>query len=304
LQDLYAIIAENRILTSDVLMRDALDEALAVIAGREIEKDAQQVSAYLNEYRNTLNDRCILLNLHADNLSFEALPVSLINRSLSDKSVHVDMMNLHCQLACVQNLEFCGKMDDNAQITRSIKPNKVGDPSIMFNPNMMTSAASTTPDVIFGSTGVSSPVINVWSMASSTVTQFPINMQFSIPGDLKTQKAMSLELHFLVKKQAGSNGNARIQVNAEYMPQNGEFDIFNGAPTFTYTTDSGNFLITEPSSTSNVEHVYVIIPIEKQNIYNYNFALLSVSRIAPTSGTEYNQDIYLAAAAFIYTQKT
>lgn len=304
LQELYAIISENRMLTCDVLMRNAVDEALAVIAKKGIEKDPQQVSAYLKEYRNALNDRCLLLNLHTDKLSPEALPISLIARSLDNKLAHVDMMNLHCQLASVQNVELCGNMDDNAQVTRSIKSNKVGDPGMVFNSNMMTSAASITPNVIFGATGVSSPVINVWSMSPSAVTQFPVNMQFLIPGDLKTQKAMSLELHFLVKKQAGANGNARIQVNAEYMRQHGEFDIFNESPSFTYTTASNNFLITEPSSTNNVEHVYVIVPIEKQNICNHNFALLSVSRIAPTSGVEYSQDIYLAAAAFIYTKKT
>lgn len=307
LQEVCHLISENRMLTSDDLMRNAVNEAITVLESKTALRNRNQdkaISSYLKEYLNHLNDRTILLNVQGNENCVMSWPASLVARSLKS-AIDVDMMYLSNELATLRNISLCGNVniDFDTYFLKSIKENEKKDPSIAFTPNMMTNAGSNFPNVVFAATGVSSPVINAWSMAPSSSVQSPINMQFAIPGNLRTEKAMSVELHFLIKNQPALDGNARIRVNAKYMQQDGEFNIFDSSPTFTHTTDSDDFLITEPSSTSSVEHVYVIIPIEKSDIENYDFALLSVSRIAPTEGVEYSQDIYLAAAAFRYTKK-
>lgn len=307
LQELYAVINANRAFTSASLVRKAVNEALNVLKNkgqvRSVGNNA--IEAYLTQYLISLDDKSVVLNLEGDEASVKSWPISTVARCLKN-SINMDMIHLSSELRGLKNISLCGNADidfDDA-IDRSIKENKKSDPSIAFTPSMMTNAASNFPNVLFAGTGVSSPVINAWAMTPSSSTQLPINMQFGIPGDLKTEKAMSVELHFLVTKESVLNGNARIRIDAKYMQQDGDFNIYDASPSFTYTTDSGDFFIAEPTSSNDVKHVYVIIPIEKSGIENYDFAFLSISRIAPTVGPEYSEDIYLAAAAFRYTHKT
>lgn len=185
-------------------------------------------------------------------------------------------------------------------LIRSAKPTKLTDPSLIFNATMLTSGSMSSPNIVFG-TGIGSPVIDAWSMHSSIVLQLPINMQFSIPSDFKTEKPVSVELHFLVRKQSLENGNARIRINALYAHNESEFFVSNEM-TFTHTNDSDDFEIVEPTESNELRHIFIDVPLEKSEIDRSDLALISFTRIEPED-TEYMGDIYLVAAVFRYTQK-
>lgn len=164
----------------------------------------------------------------------------------------------------------------------------------------MTNSQISAPDIIFG-TGVTTSSINAWSILPSTMTQSPINMQFPIPRKLNKNKPLSLDLYFLVSNHAAAAGKARIMVNVEYLDQNASFDVSNNA-TFSYSAQSKNFTVAEPVA-GNLTMICINVPLETTGLRKSMFALLSVTRMAPTSGTEYAEDIYLSAANFRYVTK-
>jgi hypothetical protein len=310
-EELYAMIRENRVLASDDMVRKAVVEALDVLRSNKnekVQKQSKAIKKYLEHYLHSLDNTFVLLSLSGSESQRTSWPMPLIARSLHGSLRDLDMICLSSELTAVQSMELCGNADMNFSPSlerwffmfgNNPKLNDADDPSIGFNANMMTNSVYTMPNTIFG-TGVSAPIINAWAMSTSNLVQSPINMQFAVPGNFAHKKPVSLELHFLVTQQSG-NGNAAIKVNAKYMKNHSEFDIFDAAPVFTSTNVSNDFAVTEPSSSHNVEHIVVTVPLDSSGIFAHNFALLSLTRVAPTSGVEYPADIYLAAASFIYT---
>ncbi len=317
LQELHAMIKENRILASDNMTRMAVKEAFNVIEAHKNDfRDNKQHAAikkYLKEYVKSLDNASILLAIQGEGSRFASWPISFVARSLPGYSVDRDMMHLSSELASTNNIQLCGNVaahsplynDLNtrilANVLKNFQVNSSKDPSIIISSTMMTNSLSNNPNVIFG-TGVSSPIINTWSMAPSTSVQSPINMQFSIPADLKIEEEISLELHFLVKQQLAPAGKVCIRVDAKYMHNNADFDILASDPIFNYTNNSSNFKITEPSSADSLKHVSIVIPLQYAVIKNLDLAFLSLTRIAPVASAEYEQDIYLASAVFRYTR--
>ena len=302
LAELYSIVQENRIVVSDKLIRKGLEEALSFFTdNKKILRNNNQnraIQEYIKRYLNNLDDSCVVLALNGAENQHISLPISSVVQSLPQAFNEIDLMCLSSMLT-TKGLSLHGYPvnDTSDSLTRAPKPNKSTDPGIVFNSNMMTNVLYSTPNVIFG-TGVSSPVINAWSMVPSAMIQSPINIQLPIPGDLKEKKSISLELHFLVTKQFAS-GKARIRVKAAYMDQSEEFNIL--APVFSNITDSDSFTISEPSSVNNLKHLIVTISLKSSDVDKADLALLSLTRIAPSSGSEYAKDIYLAAAIFRYT---
>ncbi|HLC07502.1 MAG TPA: hypothetical protein VJJ26_04950 [Candidatus Babeliales bacterium] len=313
LEDLYSVIRENRILTSDKMVRKAVEEAMAVVQkdGNIFRHSAQKdaVTCYLHQYVASLENESMLLATES-NARFASWPVSLVTRCLSDDSIAADMLYLSSELTYNQNVVLCGngKIDFASEYlpskfaARDAQSTRVSPANIVFNANMMTNSLLSSPSMIFG-TGVSSPSINAWIMSQSSLVQSPINVQFAVPTNYKRNKPVSLELHFLVKQQSVPNGNARIRVNAEYIKAGDDFNISDPVPTFTQTIDSDNFTVTQPSGLNDVRYLMVKIPLDKSVIAKHKFALYSLTRIAPTVGLEYTGDIYLAAATFRYYSK-
>ena len=315
IHEVRAMLEQGRVLASSQLMRKAIEECFEVLQNSsytaEITRSGLR-SAYnncLKAYLNNLNEHAIVLHTEGKKEQLKAFSPSLVAAAI-DRQLDNDAVVLSNMLTPERNLDLCAfkELDDqhatsamrNMDIDKSIKETSLADPSFPFTANMLTSTAGFMPNIIFG-TGVAMPTINAWVMAPSSSIQTPINMQFGIPGDLRTQKAMSIDMHFLVSKQDFASGNVRIRVNALYVQNYNEFNMPETVQ-WTYTTDSDDFEIIEPTSSDKLVHVYVNVPIEKQNIYNYDFALLSLSRVAPDGG-EYAGDIYLATSIFRYTPK-
>lgn len=197
-------------------------------------------------------------------------------------------------------LSYGEGFDFSEDVVRRPKPTKLTDPNLIFNANMLTSGSVSSPNIIFAN-GVNAPIMNAWSMPTSTMSQRPVNMQFSIPSDLKTEKPISVELHFLIRRQSMANGNARIQVNSLYVHNIATFPAPSSL-NYTHTNNSDDFAIIEPSQSDEFTHIFIDVPLDKSEIDRSDFALISFTRIAPED-EEYMGDIYLVAAVFRYTQK-
>ena len=306
MQDLYSIISENRIVSSETIMRQAIQNTLAQLKkDKNSFKDSNQrteIKKYLKGYLRSLRHKHVLLVPYSDTAQAMSWPSSSLMRSLKNSTNSFDIIQLSNELKSSKNITLCGDINDRNKIqtTDKKRDKNPADPDVIFNANMMTNILSTTPTIVFG-TGVASPIINAWIMTPSTITQYPVNIEFGIPSDLQKKKPISLELHFLVKQQPSPTGKARIQVNAKYMHQSSTFDILSATPSFTHTDFSDDFTVSEPSSTDTVKHISVKIPLKNSSIKHGDLAFLSLTRVAPESGTEYNNDIYLAAATFHYT---
>jgi len=183
----------------------------------------------------------------------------------------------------------------------------VNDPELSFSPNVMISPLAASPDKIFGSvygtgaTGVYTPVINAWSMHPSTESQNPISAQFSIPIDINFNLPTRVDLHFLIDAQAAS-GSARIQLNANYVTPGNEFGAQTPATGFSQVLESSDFTIVEPVGINNLVYVITSITLDTTLMNGTDWAYLSVTRIAPEVGPEYDADIYLAVVSFIYNE--
>jgi hypothetical protein len=127
----------------------------------------------------------------------------------------------------------------------------------------------------------------------------PLEMQFIIPDDFARHKPISLELGLLVPSNGFSNGYANFQVQAKYLHPKHSFNAED--VNWTHTNTSGNVKITEASTDGNVKYMLVRIPLKRSHIRGGYFALLSISRIAPTdSKSEYVGDIDVVSAVFKY----
>lgn len=299
-KELYSMLSENRIIASDRLVRAVVNEAYGMMkdtnrAHNEWRSDAR---ACLQEYMRYLSDRSILLALKGDNDRIASFPNSLVARALEINARSRDMIYLSNELTWRDNLDMCADGEYAFERKYARTPTAIAptSPSMVFNPNMLTSIISPTPNVIFG-TGVSSPIINAWAMSPSSSVQSPINMQFSIPGSAKVEKGISLEMHLLMKKQDFVSGNVKIRINALYAQNSAEIAI--DPMNFTYTNESPSFLVYESTDANSLVHMAIDIPIEKSGIDKMDFALISLTRVAPT-GDEYQGDIYLASASFRY----
>lgn len=288
LAELYAAIRENRMLTSDAVVSQGVQEALEIVRSSN-SSDHQRMAEYFEQYLDHLDDRGILLNMEGDASQLRSWPLGLVDRCMREEREAYDLFRLSNELS--DNLTFCGGDVDNQKCSRGI----VG---VSFSPNVMTSSQSTTPNVILGGTGVGAAVINGWSLVPDG-PQFPINMQFIVPKDFKRHEPVSLELGILVPNNDLPNGYVNIQVQSKYLESSHSFNA--DAINWTHTNSSGNIKVDEASNPDNVKYMYIKIPLTKTYIKKHYFALLSVSRILPTDGkTEYAGDLTVVSAIFKY----
>jgi hypothetical protein len=292
LEELCAMIRENRVLASDDMIREAIKESCDIL-----ENNTHVITNYFQEYLSSLDNSSILLAMHGDKDQLTSWPLSLFSSSIKDSAR--DMICLSSELAFSQNLPLCGNADSYMKkdvLTRCKSNMHKRD----IDYDDMISYPMYLPTIMFG-TGVASPVVNAWKMPPSNIMQYPVTMQFATPGYLHPKKNIMLELHFLVKQHAAPDGTARIRVNGMYAHVDDDGVVINLDSMSMYVIDSNDFLVTEQLGTSNtLRHICVKIRLEKALSKICNAAFLSLTRIEPTSGIEYANDLYLAAAVLRY----
>ena len=300
LRELDALIREHRVIADKDLVRRALEESAKYAANRSVKN-------HLQAYADSLREQWILLPMDRVDDNRISFLTDIVARCVDSSSL--DIMRLSTELVERDAMQLCG--DCTAQnrktawyekFSKSVRPNSPSDPSVIFNPDMMTNIQGGMPSIVFA-TGVNSPIINAWPMKPSFENQSPINIQMPMPGDIENNDPISLELHFLVRREAPSTrGIARIEVKSVYLDHNEQFNIFESPQTFQFSNSSNNFSVSEPTNSDSVRHIRVIIPLENVNAKRGAFALFSMTRMEPNgSSNEYEGNLYLAAAAFKYT---
>ena len=175
---------------------------------------------------------------------------------------------------------------------------------------MMSNNNSTSPNTssnsVYG-TGVTAPGLNAWSVARSNQNQNPVTAQFAIPDDLDTTSSVTVEIHFFIDVIGGSSGNqGNVQIQAAYAASGDEIGTSSPATGFDETVTSGNFTITEPTGSTggqrNLRHITTSVTLNGALMAGNDWGYIVLTRIAPTSGTEYNRDIYLTIFAIKYTR--
>jgi hypothetical protein len=295
LEELYAAIRENRMLTSEAVASEGVAGAIEIMRSSNV--DYSQDIQYLEQYLNNLDTRGILLALEGDASHKTSWPMGLISRSMRDQQDAYNLLCLSNELS--DNLMLCGCADMNAHSHALMqRANSMSDPSISFSPVDMTNSQTSTPSLIMGGTGVSSPIVTGWALTPSINPQSLVNMQFTLPGNLAKHKDVTLELALLVPSNLLPEGYAKFKVCSRYVRDN--FDLNN--IDWTSTNTSGNIKIEEASTPGNLKYITVQIPLSSHHLKANYFALLSVSRIAPTgSKPEYNGDVVLVSAVYRYT---
>src|SRR5207249_4782825 len=133
--------------------------------------------------------------------------------------------------------------------------------------------------------------IDAWKVHESGMGQDPINTQFALPSDLDTAGPITVDIHFFIDKNSGAGTVANVQINADYAATNVEIGTSAPATGFAETVTSGNFTITEPTGSTgaqqNLTHTVTTVTLNGALMVGKNWAYLSLTRIAPTSGTEY-----------------
>ena len=301
LEELYSVITENRMLTSENTVRRAVRKALDIVKAEENNfARSAEVVEYLEEYLENLHDKSVILSLKGNNNSQE-WPLEVVNRSMKQEREAFDIVRLSNELS--SNFNFCGTGAEcslDSRVTRKLNSSQLEDPSIIFPPSVMTNSILSAPPVMIGGTGITSAVVNAWPLPPASGD--PINLQFVIPDDFAKHKKVSLELAVLIPSNGLPNGYANFQVQAKYLKSSHSYnpDDIN----WTHTNTSGNVKITEASTSGNAKYMLIRIPLKRSHIKRGYFALLSISRIAPTgSKTEYAGDIDLVTAVFNYTSK-
>lgn len=300
LEELHGAMRENRMLASDKVVSQAVEEAIEVVRAH---KDQSEVVEYLEQYHDSLQDRGILLALDGDASHQRSWSMGLVSRAMHDQQVALDLVCLSNELS--DNLILCGahadkNADDSRAILRQLKPNPISDPVVNFRPSDMATSQSVTPSICVSGTGVGCPVVVGWDLMPSNDVQSPVNMQFYLPGNLAKDKPVTLELVILVPCNASPDGYANIQVLSRYVRST--FDINN--VDWTATNTSGNVQITASSVPGNLQYITVEIPLTSQHLKAGYFALLSVSRVAPTdSQSEFVGELCLVSAVYRYTAK-
>ncbi|HLX52443.1 MAG TPA: hypothetical protein VKR58_00785, partial [Aquella sp.] len=97
-----------------------------------------------------------------------------------------------------------------------------------------------------------------------------------------------------------------VQIEADYATSPQEIGTSAPATGFSETLTTGNFTISEPTGSTgtqqNLNHIVVSINLSGAKIAGNNWGYLALSRVAPTSGTEYDKDIYLTLFVIKYTR--
>ena len=185
-----------------------------------------------------------------------------------------------------------------------------GKGQLFINEFMMASNSSGNPTITFTKvygTTTNGPIITAWKLNPSGSTFMPICADFGLPQDLDTASPITLEIHFMIDRISASSGNvANVQVQADYAASGVEIGSSAPATGFAETLTSGNFSIVEPTGGAggqlNLRHITTSITLDGSKMVGKNWGYLTLSRVAPTSGTEYNKDIYLCMFVFKYTR--
>ncbi len=171
-----------------------------------------------------------------------------------------------------------------------------GNPNVSFNNVYGPTSASNVPSLV------------AWKVSPSTVGNAkPLGGQFAVPQDIDTSQPITLQIDLYIDAINGSSGTvANIQIQADYEKNGNEIGTTAPATGFSQTVTTGNFTVTEPTGATgtqaNLKLNVVSVTLSSALMAGNDWGYVSLFRVAPTSGTEYTKDIYLALFTLRYTR--
>lgn len=184
---------------------------------------------------------------------------------------------------------------------------------IVFNAGQMCKGMTTIPDVTFQISEAlpfSNPVntcIPLWALEPSiTDTSIPLELvsfSFEVPNDLDNLRPVELDVHLLVTEPGMGDAAFKIfglfQSNGQ-LTDNAPLQIIYNS--FTITEDLPIAPIGAPTNFRHIVFTTKIL-LDNARMHNMDLGTLGICRIAPASGNEYPQDLFVASASLRYTKK-
>lgn len=189
---------------------------------------------------------------------------------------------------------------DNVSSTTATDINKVTIAANNGIINLLTSnmnkGSTFNPDITFVDAG-SSITLLAWRILPSTLIQEPIAVLFPIPEDFASNPGyLTLNFYFLVNSTVATGDKANIRIRANFKSSTENFAI----PTFDLTTTTGDFTITQPTG-SNLKVIQASVTLNPGTIAANDYAYFVFDRAA-TTGTEFNQNIFLSGLIINYSR--
>jgi len=130
----------------------------------------------------------------------------------------------------------------------------------------------------------------------------PVGANFNIPIDLDVTQPVTAVIHVLVDSSVETGNQAKIQVQADYQPNNGLLGSVAPATGFADTENSADFTVISatPSLSDNFIHMAISIPLDTTKMMVGDWAFITVGRIAPAAN-EYSGILYLSTISIQYS---
>lgn len=190
-----------------------------------------------------------------------------------------------------------------------LNPTPTGDPAfpsilqtISFRAMDFTKDAVALPDTNFDNTyGVTPPLISLkaWRMLPSSSAQEPITVEFDMPIDLDTTWDPTIDLKLLVANNGGTGSVINVRGRIDLKASGLQLGVTSPATGFSQTLTTGDVTVTPEPASGNLKNIRLSFSVAASTIAPRSIAVLVLDRIA-TTGTEYNNDVYLGSMVLRY----
>lgn len=143
-----------------------------------------------------------------------------------------------------------------------------------------------------------------WTLYPSTefIGNPPVGANFNIPIDLDVTQPVTAVIHVLVDSSVETGNQAKLQVQADYQPNNGLLGSVAPATGFADTENSADFTVISatPSLSDNFVHMAISIPLDTTKMAVGDWAFITVGRITPAAN-EYSGILFLSTISIQYS---
>lgn len=163
--------------------------------------------------------------------------------------------------------------------------------SLVFNAQMINQEGAGGPNTNQPIGNNNSFIIRSYSLNSGN----SVTVTFNVPQDFISSTQPTVIIHFDTQNSAQPSNNVEISLSTIFVPAAGA--NINISEVVNY---SGVIIPVSPASVANSFNHYSLSFTLNQTIAAGDFALISVFRIVPTSGVDFNDRIFLTSIEFRY----
>lgn len=140
-----------------------------------------------------------------------------------------------------------------------------------------------------------------WSMVDSGSTQRHIGVAFGIPVEFDTSISPTVDIFIAVQVFGSVSRVANFAIDVDYLTSGNQIGVSSPATGLKQTVTTGNLSIVEPTGANNLRIYKLSVTLNPALITPGCFCNLYSYRVAPTSGTEYTNNLYLVAVNFNFS---